>query len=151
MLETAIYSLPRNSGQTMKAVKETHTQCHADPSLYLFPVKITISKAWEDTGCLGSAHQQEQMEGEGHRVIFRWRKKSQTSLKYVKCSWRASAKAALLPTGIQYPVHRQNKLKWRQNGEFINKGNESSKVTRKATNRKGYYKNKEMKYLPPFL
>jgi len=38
-----------------------------------------------------------------------------------------------------------------QNREFVNRGNESSKVTRKATNRQGYYKNKEMKYLPPFL
>lgn len=69
-------------------------------------------------------------------------KKNKTSLKYVECSWRTTAKAGLLPTGIQYPVQRQNKLKGSQNGEFVNKGNESSKVRRKATNRKGYYKKK---------
>lgn len=152
MLEAAIYSLPTNSSQTRKAVKETHTQCHADPSLYLFPVKIAISKVSEDTRFPGSAHQQEPKERKGHRVIFQVEeKKTKTSLKYVECSWRASTKAALLPTGIQYPVHRQNKLKGRQNGEFVNKGNESSKVTRKATNRKSYYKKKEIKYFPPFL
>lgn len=151
MLEAEIYSLPMNSGQTRKAVKAAHTQCHADPSLYLFPVKITISKASEHTRCPGSAQQQEQKDGKGHTVIYQVDEKNPKPVWNMECSWRASAKAALLIMGIQYLAHRQNKFKWRQNGEFVNKGNESSKVTRKATNWKGYYKKKEMKYLPPFL
>lgn len=131
-----------NSGQTRKAAKETPTQCHADPSLYLFPVKTTISKSSEHTRCPGSAQQQGQKEGKGHTVIYQMDEKKPKPVWNMECSRRARAKAALLPTGIQYPVHRQNKFKWRQNGEFVNKGNESSKVTRKATNRKGYYKKK---------
>lgn len=65
----------------MKAVKETQTQCHADPSLYLLPVKRTISKAWEDTGCPGSAHQQEQMEREGHKSYFQEEEKIQNQFE----------------------------------------------------------------------
>lgn len=84
----------------------------------------------------------------GQRVILGQRKKW---FENVQCSWLLSAKAVLLHTGIWYSVHRQNKYKLQQNREFVNRGNESSKVTRKTTNRKGYYKNKEMKYLPPFL
>lgn len=76
MLEAEIYSLPMNSGQTRKAVKAAHTQCHADPSLYLFPVKITISKASEHTRCPGSAQQQEQKEGKDTQLFIRWMKKT---------------------------------------------------------------------------
>lgn len=109
MLEAAIYSLPTNSGQTRKAVKETHTQCHADPSLYLFPVKIAISRASEDTRCPGSTHQEEPKEKKGHRVIFQAEEKTQNQFEICEHSWRASAKAVLLPTGIQYPDKTNSK------------------------------------------
>lgn len=52
-------------------------------------------------------------------------------------------KQGCCPLGYSTQYQRQNKLKGSQNGEFVNKGNESSKVTTKATNRKGYYKKKK--------
>lgn len=77
--------------------------------------------------------------------LFLDREKKKAS-KSVECLWWANARACW----VMVPS-TQTKYKRCQNGKFVNRGNESSKVTRKATNRKGYYKNKEMKYLPPFL